>query len=132
MTTTQHDHDESVDTGSSRPPDPAVLAHAAGKATPERSSENPRQRQPSQRRARGPPLDDEDESVERLAGDLLVAAPAIEAYLKALGVPKPNAYYLKRSGWPIGNTGGDGGKLIASKRRLDRHIDKLTRGSAAA
>lgn len=72
------------------------------------------------------------DEVDAPTGDLLVEAGPIEAYLKARGVPKPNAYYLKRSGWPIGNTGGDGGKLIASKRRLDRHIDKLTRGPTAA
>ena len=34
-------------------------------------------------------------------------------------------YYLKRAGrWPIGNTGGEGGKLIASKRRLSRHAER--------
>jgi hypothetical protein len=65
-------------------------------------------------------------------GDLLVMAGAIEAYLRGRGLPKPNAYYLRRSGWPIGATAGSGGKLIASKRRLDRHIDMLTRGPAAA
>ena len=33
-------------------------------------------------------------------------------------------YYLRRTGrWPIGN---DGGNLIASKRRLTRHAQKLT------
>ena len=108
MSTTQHDHDESVDTGSSRPPDPAVLAAGAGKASPERSPENPRQRPPSQRHNRGPPSD--DEPVERLAaGDLLVGADAIRAFLIELGMPKKTAdpYYLKRTGrWPIGNTGG--------------------------
>jgi hypothetical protein len=46
--------------------------------------------------------------------------------------PGVDPYYLKRSGWPIGNTAGDGGKQIASKRRLDRHIEKLARGPTAA
>jgi hypothetical protein len=66
-------------------------------------------------------------------GDLLVGADAIRAFLLHLGMhEKTDPYYLKRSGWPIGNTGGGGGKLIASKRRLTRHTEKLTRGSTAA
>ena len=47
-------------------------------------------------------LDDGD---DRLAGDLLVGADAICAYLIFLGMPEegngPDPYYLKRSGWPI-------------------------------
>ena len=71
---------------------------------------------------------------ERLAGDLLVGADAIRDYLVYLGMPEDtDIYYLKRAGrWPIGNTGGEGGKLIASKRRLTQHAEKITRGSAAA
>jgi hypothetical protein len=123
MDTTQHDHDESVDTA--RPDDPAVAAAAAGKTTHERSSEKQRQHQPSQRHNRGPSLDDDDEPVERpAAGDLLIGADPIEGYLKTLGVPNPDAYYLRRSGkWPIGKYGAN---LIASKRRLDRHAAKIT------
>jgi hypothetical protein len=66
--------------------------------------------------------------------DLLVGADAIRAYLVYLGMPEDtDVYYLKRAGrWPIGNTGGDAGKLIASKRRLTRHAEKITRGSTAA
>ena len=75
-----------------------------------------------------------DERDEHLAGgDLLVGAAAIRAYLVFLGMPAGvDPYYLKRSGrWPIGNTGGSaggGGKLIASKRRLSRHAEEITRG----
>ncbi len=72
-----------------------------------------------------------DEWDERLAGgDLLVGANAIRAFLVYLGMPEgTDPYYLKRAGrWPIGNTGGEGGKLIASKRRLTRHAEKITRG----
>jgi hypothetical protein len=60
-------------------------------------------------------------------GDLLVGADAIRAFLVHLGMPEnTDPYYLKRSGnWPIGNTAGDGGKLIASKRRLARHAQKI-------
>jgi hypothetical protein len=66
-------------------------------------------------------------------GDLLVSADSIRAFLISLGMPEnTDPYYLKRSGWPIGNTAGDGGKLIASKRRLARHTEKLARGSTAA
>jgi hypothetical protein len=65
---------------------------------------------------------------ERLAGDLLVGADPIEGYLKTLGVPKPDAYYLRRSGkWPIGKYGAN---LIASKRRLARHAEKMTAPTA--
>jgi hypothetical protein len=77
-----------------------------------------------------------DDGDERLAGDLLVGADAIRAYLIFLGMPKegngPDPYYLKRSGWPIGNTANGGGKLIASKRRLSNHTSKISRGSSAA
>jgi len=49
-----------------------------------------------------------------------------------LGMPEStDPYYLKRSGnWPIGNTAGTGGKLIASRRRLARHTDRMARGDA--
>ena len=71
------------------------------------------------------------EENESLAGDLLVGASAIRDYLVFLGMPADvDVYYLKRAGhWPIGNTAGTGGNLIASKRRLARHADKITRGS---
>jgi hypothetical protein len=146
-TNKQDEADDRADTGadaqdsaliaaSSRPDDPAVVAAAAGKTTaPERGTENQHPRPPSRLHNRGPPLDD-DEPVERLAGDLLVGAEAIAAFLNHLGVPRPiDVYYLRRAGhWPIGKTGGDGakgGKLIASKRRLTRHAEKITRGTAA-
>jgi hypothetical protein len=66
-------------------------------------------------------------------GDLLIGADAIRDFLVGLGMPEStDPYYLKRSGnWPIGNTAGDGGKLIASKQRLARHTDKIARGSTA-
>jgi hypothetical protein len=119
--------DQDKDNGSSWPDDPAVLARATGKALPERSPENPRQWQPSQRHNRGPPPNDDNDD---LAGDLLVGAGAIEAYLKTRGVPNPDAYYLRRSGkFPIGKYGAH---LIASKQRLNRHAEKITRGSTAA
>jgi len=135
MDPSQHNRDESADIGdTSRPDDPAVAAAAAGKTTPERSHKKQRQPQSSRRHNRGPPLDADD---ERLAGgDLLVGAKAIRAFLQYLGMSEADPYYLRRGGhWPIGNTGrgvGGGGKLIASKRRLIRHAEEITRGSAAA
>jgi hypothetical protein len=104
MNSNPQQHDEGVDTSdSSRPDDPAVVAAAAGKTTPSQQHK--------------PPYDD-------LAGDLLVGAGPIEAHLKQLGVPDPDAYYLRRSGkMPIGKYGAN---LIASKRRLARHTQKLT------
>jgi hypothetical protein len=67
-------------------------------------------------------------------GDLLVGRDAIRDFLVTLGMPQTvDVYYLKRAGdWPIGKTGGDSGNLIASKRRLARHAEKLARGSTAA
>jgi hypothetical protein len=72
---------------------------------------------------------------ESLAGDLLVGADAIRDYLVYLGMPEDtDIYYLKRTRrWPIGNTADSGGgKLIASKRQLIRHTEKITRGSSVA
>ena len=47
--------------------------------------------------------------------------------------PEDIAYYLKRSGMADRNTAeGGGGKLAASKRRLIRHVEKITRGKTAA
>jgi hypothetical protein len=74
-----------------------------------------------------------DEKDERLGpGDLLVGADAIRAYLVELGMPEgTDPYYLKRTGrWPIGNTGGEGGKIIATKSQLSRHANKISRGRA--
>jgi hypothetical protein len=132
MNTTQHDRADDT----SRPADPAVVAAAAGKTTPERSGEKQHQHQPSQQHNRGPPLD--EPQVERFAGDLLVGADAIRVFLAHLGMPEDtDVYYLKRAGrWPIGSTNGGGrkggGKLIASKRRLIRHVEEITRGGPAA
>jgi hypothetical protein len=126
MDTNPQKHDKSADTDLSWPDDPAAAAAAAGRTTPERSTKTPGQRPPSQHHNRGPPPDDDDD----LVGDLLIGAEPIEAHLKQLGVPSPDAYYLRRSGkWPIGKYGAN---LIASKRRLNRHADKLTRGLTAA
>jgi hypothetical protein len=78
-------------------------------------------------------MDTNDNGEGRLAGDLLVGAAAIHAFLVHLGMPEDtDIYYLKRSGWPIGNTADTGGKLIASKRRLTSHTNKLARGPTAA
>ena len=121
---------ESGDTGSSWPDDPAVLAAAAGKVTPERSTKNSRQHQPSQVRNRGPPSDD-DEPVERIADDVLLGAKSIAEHITALGFPvdETDVYYLHRARkWPFNKYGVF---LIASKRRLTRHAEKLLRGSVA-
>ena len=65
-----------------------------------------------------------------LAGDLLIGADLIEAHLRYLGVPDPDAYYLRRSGkWPIGKYGAN---LAASKLRLNRHAEEITRPAVAA
>jgi hypothetical protein len=111
MATAQYDHDDPAAANSSRPDDPA----AAGRPPPERSSE--KQHQPSRQR----PLDDDHDD---LAGDLLIGAGPIEEHLRTLGMPNPDAYYLRRAKkMPIGKFGAH---LIASKRRLARHTQKIT------
>jgi hypothetical protein len=75
-----------------------------------------------------------DEEVDP-TGDLAVGADDIRAYLVSLGMPPSvDVYYLKRTGrWPIGSTAASGGgKLLASKRRLARHVMKLARGGSTA
>jgi hypothetical protein len=70
-----------------------------------------------------------------LAGDLLLGADAIRAFLVHLGMPEDvDVYYLKRAGdWPIGKTAdGRSSYLVASKKRLERHAEKITRGATAA
>ena len=128
MDSNQHD-DESAD----RPDDPAVVAAAAGKTTRECSSKNQRQRQPSKRHNRGPPLDDDDEPVERLADDVLLGAKRIAEHLTAiLGKPvdESDVYYFSRvKKWPIGKYGAF---LIASRRHLTNHMQKIIRGTTAA
>jgi hypothetical protein len=75
------------------------------------------------------PTTEHEQEDGRVAGDLLVGAPDVRAFLISLGMPESvNPYYLKRSGWPIGNTGRNGGHLIASKRRLARHVQKIAAG----
>jgi hypothetical protein len=121
MDPTKPDHDASADTGSSRPDDPAVLAAAAGK-----TSDNQRPYEPSQQH-----IGDDDESVERLAGDVLLGAKSIAEHITALGFPvnETDVYYLHRAKkWPFNKYGVF---LIASKRRLTRHAENLLRGSAA-
>jgi hypothetical protein len=72
------------------------------------------------------------EGDDALAGDLLVGADAIKSYLIYLGMPEEiDVYGLKRyARWPIGRTGRDGGKLIASRRRLANHVRKITAPAA--
>jgi hypothetical protein len=69
-----------------------------------------------------------DNTQHEEGGGLLVGAARIKAYLiKTRGMPPTtDPYYLKKRGWPIGNLHGDTGSLIASPRKLDRHLDKLT------
>ena len=127
MDSNRHDPDGGNNTGGlSRPPDLVVVAATVGKVTPERSTENPRPHPSPQRHNRSPPPD--DEPVERLAADLLVGAGRIEDYLRTLGVPNPDAYYLRRARrWPIEKHGG---YLVASRRQLNHHAEKITAPAA--
>ncbi len=74
-----------------------------------------------------PNLNQHDDGDERLAGDFLVGAASIRAFLVSLGLPATvDPYYLRRTQqWPIGSTAAKGGLLIASKRKLARHCQKL-------
>ena len=65
-------------------------------------------------------------------GDFLRGADAIRKYLVSLGLPEDvDVYYLKRSGWPIGSSGGGrGGFLLATKRRLVRHLERLANATS--
>jgi len=67
----------------------------------------------------------DNESGSGLAGDLLYGADAIRVHLVALGLPEDtDVYYLRRARkWPIGK---DGAYLIASKKRLERHAQRIT------
>jgi hypothetical protein len=73
------------------------------------------------------------DGAEERAADVLVGAAAIKRHLVGRGMPKTtNPYRLKAQGWPIGKVSGDSGSLIAMTGRLDRHLDKIARGPAAA
>jgi hypothetical protein len=66
------------------------------------------------------------------AGDLLVGAKQIAAFITSLGIPttEDDVYYAVRAKkLPIGKYGAD---LIGSKTRLKRHTDKIARGPTAA
>jgi hypothetical protein len=72
------------------------------------------------------------DDLDDFAGDVLQGAGEIRAYLRKRGMRETtNPYRLRKQGWPIGST-GQGGSLFSTKRKLDRHIDKMTRGSTAA
>lgn len=76
----------------------------------------------------------EDEFADETGGVVLVGKEPIKAHLITLGMPETtDPYYLKKTGkWPIGSTSdAGGGKLIADKQRLTRHVMKLARGTAA-
>ena len=69
---------------------------------------------------------DINHEVTSIADDLLIGGKAIGAFLKSLGFKNADPYYFKRRKWPIGKTGsGQSAKLIASKRRLIRHAQKI-------
>jgi hypothetical protein len=71
------------------------------------------------------------DEVSTVADDVLIGAKKIAKHISDLGFPVDEAdiYYLHRAKkWPFGKYGV---LLIASKRRLTRHAEKLLRGSAA-
>jgi hypothetical protein len=101
MATTQYDHDAPAAANSSRPDDrttTTTTTAAAGRL----------------------PLDDSD-----LAGDLLLGAKQIAEHMTSLGIPtdEDDVYYAHRAGkLPIGKYGAH---LLASRRRLTRHTQKI-------
>jgi len=64
---------------------------------------------------------------EDVAADLLVGGDDIRDFLRdELGFKPSDPYYLRRKGFPIGKSGSTKKSgLIASKRRIIRHIQKL-------
>ena len=68
-----------------------------------------------------------DEGDERLAGDLLVGAARIAEHISVLigePVDEDDVYYFRRAGkWPIGKYGAE---LIATRKKLNRHAQKIT------
>jgi hypothetical protein len=73
-----------------------------------------------------------DEADERVADDVLLGAKSIAAHLTSLGFPvdESDIYYLHRAKkWPFNKYGAF---LIASKRKLNRHAEKIIRGTNTA
>ena len=70
---------------------------------------------------------------EGVAGDALLGAKRIAEHIASiLGVPvdEDDVYYFNRAKkWPIGKYGA---LLIASKKRLNNHAEKMMRGTTAA
>jgi hypothetical protein len=119
MDTSQHD--ESADTGSSRPADPDVVARESGKVTPERSSENPRQRPPLSRAIADSRPTTSRQNISPPA--ICSSAPRHRAFLVELGIPKK---YLKRTDrWPSAYRRRR--RKNHRRRRLIHHADKLAR-----
>jgi hypothetical protein len=72
------------------------------------------------------------DEVGALADDVLLGAKSIAGHITSLGFPVDEAdvYYLHRAKkWPFNKYGIF---LIASKRRLTRHAEKLLHGAAAS
>src|SRR5262245_48248002 len=123
----KHPNQQHGDVTADWPDDPAVLAADTGKTPREHSGANQTPHEPSQPRK----FDDDDESVERLASDVLLGAKSIAEHITALGFPvdETDVYYLHRTKkWPFNKYGVF---LIASRSGLTRHAEKLLRGSAA-
>jgi hypothetical protein len=69
----------------------------------------------------------------RIAGDVLIGATRIAEHISVLvgePVDEDDVYYFKRvKKWPIGKHGAE---LIASRKKLNKHADRITRGNTAA
>jgi hypothetical protein len=77
--------------------------------------------------------DNTNQPDEGAAGDLLLGATRIAEHISTLvgeTVNEGDVYYAHKTGkWPIGKLGAG---LIASKRRLASHGNKIARGSTTA